>query len=511
MVPVLPESAPFSAAQRAWLNGFFAGVFGADGAPVPARAPEAAASSADSPPAIEEAMPWHDPSLSMDERLRLAEGQPLERRLMAAMAQLDCGACGYLCRTYGEAIASGAEKNLALCAPGGAATARKLKEILRSTSASSGAQGPAPGKPPAKAGHDRRNPFQARLLKAARLNSPESEKDTRHVVLDLEGSGIDYEPGDSLGVWPDNCPELVESILESLGFSGEEPVPTPSGEKKPIREALLREYTVTSVSDELRELVTGEAGSDSNPDAPFDLLDLVAARSARKLAPAQIVELLPPLAPRLYSISSSLKAHPDEVHLTVSVVRYTAGGRERKGVASTFLAERARAGQRVPVFVQKSHGFRLPGDPGTRIVMIGPGTGVAPFRAFLQERRAMGATGPSWLFFGDQRRSADFLYRQELEAFQRDGYLHRLDLAFSRDQEEKVYVQHRMRENAGELWRWIDAGATIYVCGDARRMARDVDLALQEILASQGGLDEDGAREMLEDLRRSQRYLRDVY
>ncbi len=504
-VPVLPESAPFTPAQRAWLNGFFAGILGGQSTTGNATLPPGVAAGAPTASASEEQFPWHDSALSMDDRLKLAQGKPRERVLMAAMAQLDCGACGYLCKTYAEAIASGAEKCLSLCSPGGAPTAKKLKELLKSLPAHGApAQAAAPA-PPTRPGWDRRNPFAARLVKAACLNTPASEKDTRHVVLDLEGSGLVYEPGDSLGVWPENCPELVEAILKRLGATGDEAVAVASGDEKPFREALLRHYSIGGACDELLEAL----GLDSENGS--DVLDAFARVPGRTILPSELVAKLIPLTPRLYSISSSLKAHPDEVHLTVGVVRYELRGRKRKGVASTYLAERLKPGQRAPVFVQKSHGFRLPSDPATPIVMIGPGTGIAPFRAFLEERKATGAKGKTWLFFGDQRQEHDFLFREELEAFQRDGVLNRLDLAFSRDQESKVYVQHRMKENAGELWRWIQDGAAIYVCGDAKRMASDVDTALREVAKSQAGVPEEEAEAILRDLARTNRYQRDVY
>jgi sulfite reductase (NADPH) flavoprotein alpha-component len=240
-------------------------------------------------------------------------------------------------------------------------------------------------------------------------------------------------------------------------------------------------------------------------------VDLLPALQARRPDPAQVVAALGPLRPRLYSIASSLRAHPDEVHLTVGIVRYQARGRLRHGVASTYLGERLTEGRRVQVFVQRSPGFRLPASPDTPIVMIGPGTGIAPFRAFLQERRATGARGRAWLFFGDQRRDCDFLYQDELEGHLRDGSLTRLDTAFSRDQEAKVYVQHRLLEQARTLWSWIEDGAHLYVCGDARRMARDVDEALRRIIEQEGGLAPGEGKGRLGALAAAGRYHRDVY
>ena len=561
MTPVLPENAPFTAAQRAWLNGFFAGLLGFedDGGPVSENgghptAAGIAAPNGNGAAGDTEAFPWHDPALPMKERLRLAEGKPLARALMAAMAQLDCGACGYLCKTYSEAIASGAEKNLALCTPGGRDTARELKAILARQGAHAGngngavigngavngngngagiacaAAVPAAPAAAPPAGHDRRNPYPVRLLRTTRLNEAGSAKDTRHIIIDLEGSRIVYEPGDALGVYPENCPELVDWILDLLGAHADASVPALNGAETSLRDALRRDRDIHRPADDLIALLRSSAcdpaqaaalerieraldGGDSggmDPLAGRDIADLLDDFPSARPAPGDFVAALTPLQPRLYSISSSLKAHPDEVHLTVAVVRYWANGRNRKGVASTFLAERLEPGAPLRVFVQPSHGFRL-APPEAPIIMIGPGTGVAPFRAFLEERRSVGARGRNWLFFGDRSRSQDFLYRRELEGFIEDGTLQRLDAAFSRDQEEKVYVQHRMLESSREIWRWIEEGAWIYVCGDAKRMAPDVDDALKAIAAREGGLSREAASGRIQELAWAKRYLRDVY
>jgi sulfite reductase (NADPH) flavoprotein alpha-component len=445
----------------------------------------------------------------MEERLRLAEGKPRARVLMAAMAQLDCGACGYVCKTYAEAIADGTEKCLSLCAPGGSATAVALKKIVgRSPPLAPPdrpAAEPAPARQTASTLHDRRNPFPAQLVRHARLNGPGSAKDTRLVVLDIGQNGIRYEPGDSLGVFPENCPDLVQAVIETLGATGEEAVPAPDGSQASLREALARRYALNRTTDELRALV----GAGGAPDE--DVLDLLMARGRGSVDVLRFLSALDPLQPRLYSISSSLKAHPSEVHLTVGVVRYEVRGRQRKGVASTYLAEQVKEGQSVRVFMHASPGFRLPRNDDAPLVFIGPGTGIAPFRAFLQERKARGARGKNWLFFGDQRREHDFLYAAELEAYRKEGLLTRLDTAFSRDQAEKVYVQHRMLERSRELWEWIEDGAHVYVCGDARRMAGDVDRALEEILVREGGKSTPEARHYLAELTRQKRYQKDVY
>ena len=537
-VPVLPESAPFTPAQRAWLNGFFAGLLGArtvsaDGQAV-AEAVQAAAPPATAPE-TEESFPWHDPALGIDERMKLAEGRPHARILMAAMAQLNCGACGYLCQTYAEAIAHGEEKDLTRCAPGGKETARKLKELVagappaqsRAGVVDVSVRGAALPTSSAKPAHGPHNPYPARLLACTPLNRPGSDKDTRHIALELKGGGVTYKVGDSLGVCPENCPDTVQWILEALDASGAEKVSAPDGSLVPLSEALLRHYTVTRPSSELLELLA-ESATDAAERASLkalagdaegaglppgeEVLDLLTHfRSARPTL-ERFATALSPLRPRLYSISSSPAAHAGEVHLTVGLVRFVnPRGRQCRGVASTFLGERVRPGQKVRVFVQPSHGFAPPADGNTPIIMVGPGTGIAPFRAFLCERRATGARGRNWLFFGDQRRACDFLYEDELVGMHRDGLLTRLDTAFSRDQAEKVYVQQRMTENAPQLWAWLREGAHFYVCGDARRMAADVDAALRKVVSEQGGMSPDAAKMFVADLAKAKRYQRDVY
>ena len=521
--PVLPDTAPFNPAQRAWLNGFFAGLLGAGGAAPAAAGDPAAPVTPEQPapaPTQAEDFPWHDPALPMAERLKLAEGKPRDLALMAAMAQLDCGACGYACRTYAQALDRGEETDATRCTPGGSETAKKLKELLGTMPAGATAPAEAAAAKPRPAvrpsvrpgGYGRDNPFPARLRENVRLNLPGSEKDTRHVALDLSGSGLAYKPGDALGVYPENCPALVEHLLEGLDASGAEDVAAPDGSTVSLREALLRHYTVTRPTRKLFELLKLRLpDEDAGPD-PRQVLDLVMAFEARPPRPNAFVECLAPLQPRLYSISSSLLAYPDQVHLTVGVVRYVApGGRGCKGVCSTYLAERVRPGQKVRVFVHPSPRFALPADADAPVVMVGPGTGVAPFRAFLQHRKAARHTGRNWLFFGDQRSDYDFLYRGEMLGHVADGTLTRLDTAFSRDGAEKRYVQHRMLENATELWGWLAAGGHFYVCGDARRMAADVDAALRAVVADQGRMSGPDADAYVEEMARAGRYQRDVY
>ena len=379
-------------------------------------------------------------------------------------------------------------------------------------------------KPEVAEGFSRKNPFPARLLANRTLTAEGSGKEVRHFEISLAESGLEYEVGDALGIFPTNCTEHVTNLLAALGCDGEEAVETSDGKEASLRLALAQHYDISRPSTDLlkaaaeRGAAGGELASLLDPARREDLkkwlwgrevIDTVSGLTT-KFTPTEFIALLKKLQPRLYSISSSLKAHPGEVHLTVGAVRYDAYGRKRKGVCSTFLADRAGDAP-VPVFVQPSHGFKLPLDGNVPVIMVGPGTGIAPFRAFLQERHATKAPGKNWLFFGDQKRETDFLYRELLEGWLADGHLSRLDLAFSRDQAEKIYVQNRMLEAAAELWSWLQAGAHFYVCGDASRMAKDVDAALHQIAATAGGLSKEAAEEYIAKLKSEKRYQRDVY
>ena len=374
----------------------------------------------------------------------------------------------------------------------------------------------------AASGFGRENPYAARLVRNRRLTSPDSGKEVRHFEIDLADSGLTYVAGDALGIRPTNCPELVESTLQALRCDGEEAVVIGGAGEISLRRALQRHVDLTRPTEDLVRSVA-ERARDAGLQAALaqadfrtlatgrEVIDYLIGWPAARFTPEEFVARCRALQPRLYSIASSPKAHPSSAHLTVSVVRYEAHGWPRKGVCSTFLADRARSITPVPVFVQTAAHFRLPADATRPVLMIGPGTGIAPFRGFLQDRAAAGAAGRHWLFFGDQRAETDFLYRDEILRWRDDGLLTRLDLAFSRDQPEKIYVQHRLRERGAEVWRWLQDGAHLYVCGDARRMARDVDDALAEIVRMHGGLDEDAARAHLADLRAAGRYQRDVY
>lgn len=372
--------------------------------------------------------------------------------------------------------------------------------------------------------YSRNHPFLAPVLRNVNLNGPGSAKETRHVELLLEGSGIRYECGDSLGVFPSNDSELVDLALEALGSQGEETVADAQWGTLPLRAALLRRYELNNVPPNLVKAVAERSGDTKLAElaAPGnqkaleayaggrDSIDLILEHPGMRFSPQEFLACLRRMRPRLYSIASSPNAHPGRAHLTVAVVRYEHRGRSRLGVASTYLAERIGEGGYAPVFLHRSK-FRMPEDGSAPMIMVGPGTGVAPFRAFLQEREALGQRGENWLFFGDQRGETDFLYGQEFEAMRERGLLTRLSLAWSREGPQKVYVQHRMLEAGGEIWSWLERGAYFYVCGDASRMAAEVDAALREIVRAHGGRDEAGAGEYLEAMKKARRYQRDVY
>lgn len=376
-----------------------------------------------------------------------------------------------------------------------------------------------------ESGFSRKNPFPATLTANRLLTAEGSGKETRHLEISLAGSGLKYEVGDSLGVVPCNLPELVGLILSELGFSGAEEVAAPDGRPVCLREALLRNFVITEPSKQLLHAVSEKdssgkflatlldpaAGADlSNYLWGRDILDVLQEFSAAKFTPEEFVKTLRKLQPRLYSIASSQKVAGESVHLTVAVVRYGVkhSPRGRNGVCSTFLAERAEG---IPVFVHSAKYFRLPEDPAAPVIMVGPGTGVAPFRAFVQERQAVGARGPLWLFFGEQHAATDFLYGDEWAAALRSGHLAKLATAFSRDQPEKIYVQHRMAEAGAEVFDWLERGAYFYVCGDAARMAKDVDAALHRIVEEHGSMGAEEARGYVDAMKAARRYRRDVY
>jgi sulfite reductase (NADPH) flavoprotein alpha-component len=374
--------------------------------------------------------------------------------------------------------------------------------------------------------YSRKNPFPATLLVSEKLNREGSEKETWHYEFSLAGSGYQYEVGDSMGILPRNNPQLVQDLLDALHFSGDEQVKNKEGETFSIREGLLKHYQITQPSKQYLEAIVERSQSATelrelmNPDRKkelehylwgLEIIDFLLDAPSVRFSPDEFVSKLRKLQPRLYSIASSLKAFPDQVHFIVASVRYESRGRRREGVASTYLADRLERNTQVPTFVHVAKGFRLPEDKGCPIIMVGPGTGVAPFRAYLQERKAIGASGRNWLIFGEQRSQCDFFYQDEFASLQKEGVLTRFDTAFSRDQAYKVYVQHRLLENAKEIYAWLQEGAHFYVCGDESRMAKDVDLALHQIVEKEGGLSPEAAASYVEGLRKEKRYKRDVY
>jgi sulfite reductase (NADPH) flavoprotein alpha-component len=536
-IALLPESAPFTPEQRAWLDGFFIATLGLADAGITALGPQdAAALMADvAASEADDGAPWHDQTLPLDERLKLAEGRPLRRRMMAAMGQQDCGQCGYNCQDYADALAAGKEAKLNLCVPGGKETLRTLKTLygeldakaapslvpaspVPATTAEPSATEPGVGN--AGASPSRDAPVEAVFVSRTRLNKKGSAKETWHIELDIADSGLDYVVGDCFGIFPTNDPALVEAVIKALGVPGDLAI---GG--RALRDVLTENVCLGTAPDALFQLysyVTGgerrrkaqALASGDDPDGDAKNLDVLAA--IEKFAgvrpdPEAVIEVLEPLQPRLFSIASSPKSSAGRVALTVDAVRYPVGKRTRLGVASTFLGERAAAGQRVKVYVQRAQHFGLPDDPATPIIMIGPGTGVAPFRAFLHDRMAAKAPGRNWLFFGHQHRDYDFFYEDEFAGLRAARVLTRLSLAWSRDDEQKFYVQDRMREVGRDLWAWLADGAYVYVCGEAKHMAKDVERALVDIVAQFGVRSTAEAIAFVGDLKKRGRYRQDVY
>jgi len=384
---------------------------------------------------------------------------------------------------------------------------------------------------PAAPPYTRKNPFLAELILHQHLTKPGSEKDTRHFVLSLAGSGIHYTPGDSLAVFARNPPQLVDEVIGLLGFDSETPVKDAKGQSSSLRQVLRHGYVLNRASKKILSALAECIPQGEQRNRLMEIVDngevlneyvhtrdyvdiLKEFDEARFDTPEAFLSQLSPIPPRLYSVASSLAAHPDEAHLCISIVRYETHGRKRTGLCSGFMADQAELHRKnIPVYVQESRHFRLPKEATRDLIMVGPGTGIAPFRAFLEQRALEGATGRHWFFFGEQHRKTDFLYEADFRAFQKNGILHRFDQAFSRDQPEKIYVQHRLKEHAAEVWAWLQNGAYFYVCGDARRMAKDVHQALIDLAQKPGGLSPEAAAEYVNVtlMMTERRYLRDVY
>lgn len=539
--PLIPESAPFSAEQRAWLNGFLAGVLNRG------AAPNGAASAEPKRPLLVAFGSQSGNAESLAKRLaREASG----RGFAARAAGLDSLQPADLIKeqnvllitsTWGEgdmpdnavsfwdslnqngsspkldgvqySILALGDKNYGdtFCLAGRKLDVRLAElgakrivdrvdcdvefdelakkwsthafTILSGDSATASAAVVAPVEEE-EAGYSKKKPFPAKLIANVPLNSRGSSKDTRHIGFSLVGSGLTYEAGDALGVFVQNCPEVVDAVIAAHAFDPQAVVSLPDGGSAPLREALIKHYEVRSLYGR-------------SPEASLTL--------------AAFMENLRKLQPRLYSIASSIKKHENEVHLCVAAVRYSSDGVAHKGVASTFLADRLPLEETTGIYFHAANHFRLPADLTRPVIMVGPGTGIAPFRAFLEEREATQASGKNWLFFGDQKRASDFLYHDQIIEWVQKGHLTRLDTAFSRDQEEKIYVQTRMLQAATEIWQWLEEGAHFYVCGDAKRMAKDVDDALHSIIQTAGGKTTEEAAAYINQMKKEKRYARDVY
>ncbi len=515
---VIPRSSPFSNEQRQWLASVVGERFinpAADGN-APANDQDSAGLIGDL-----DSAPWHDMDLPLDQRIELVpEDGPFLYSVMAAMAQQDCGQCGYDCKGYAQALVDGRETDMSLCVPGGPTTRKAVKALFAEHGPVEG--GHAEPVEVGPIGYDPRNPCYAPITSVYCLHGEGAPKDTQHAVVNLANSGISYKPGDSLGIYPRNDHELAMAVTTQLAVAPDTQVNVTREVAMGLQEALTDWLDITAPSDDVLELMANaatdaeeartlaELASEGLDDSPLDIYDILMRYPSARPDVQAFVDALGRLRPRLYSIASSQNLHPDEVHLTVAVVRYDAEGRHRKGVASTYISERAEA-REVPVYLQPAKDFGLPEDDTTPIIMVGPGTGIAPFRAFIEERHARGASGDAWLFFGNPHSDSDYIYRDELHDYLEQGALTHITTAFSRDGAGKVYVQDRIRENGAELWAWLHAGANFYVCGDAEYMALAVDQALREVVRDHGGYDDACAQEYVKTMTREGRYQRDVY
>jgi sulfite reductase (NADPH) flavoprotein alpha-component len=589
LVPYIPEDAPFTSPQRAWLNGFLAGLYSYAPAEKtePVRVAVLYGSQTGTAEGLARKLAKELKTAGFDAALTSLEGyipatlaaetyaifivstygdgeapdvvQPFYQHLCLAhlplLGNLYYSVCALGDKHYEHFCKFGRELDAKLESLGGmrildrvdcdvdldeafAAWKKQLAPRLRELSRQQVTDMPstaAEGEPPLASKstgpvavpeflHTKDNPFLSAIVEKRALTHPSSTKQTIHVEFDIADAPLQYEVGDACGIAPENSTALVDEALRLLRFTGGETVEL-TGTKFTLRDALARELTITRVTRtmlsrcaemgdiaELRELL--QAGNQRMLDEYVhgrDLVDILREYPGVIQNPSDLVKMLPRLARRLYSISSSPATHLGRIHTTISVVRYDAHQRERGGVCSTHLSARSEPGDRLPIYIQPNKKFRLPADPAAPVIMVGPGTGIAPFRAFLHERRVTGASGRNWLFFGDRNEASDFLYREEFEAMRGDGHLTRLDTAFSRDRQGKVYVQDRMLEHAAQLWAWLNDGAYFYVCGDASRMAKDVDRTLRRIAQEQSGHSTDAADEFVERLKEQRRYQRDIY
>lgn len=578
VAPFIPDNAPFSTDQRAWLNGYLAGMFSRQPVDMGAglgmgEAPDAAPpkqvsvvfgsqtgtaegvarESADRlgsigcKPTVFDMDDYDVSKLADEEHLLVicstyGDGE-MPDNAQAFWDALSADDAPTLSKTQFTVLALGDTNYETFCTAGAMIDERLealggtrmhpridcdvdfeepfevwMSGVNTALAASSEATPAAPTKA-ADTGWGKKNPYPAKLSVNRRLSHDDSSKETRHYEILLGDSGIEYQVGDALQVIPTNDPALVDAICAALQTDGAEEVICADGQLAPLREALLNSYEIQTPSKDFLAAIVERSGdpqlagciADEAYMYGRDLLDFLQEYSACSFSADEFVVLLKKLQPRAYSISSSLAKHPGEVHLTIASVRYEANARAKAGVCSCFLADRVADDTPVHIYVHANKAFSVPADPSAPMIMVGPGTGVAPFRAFLEEREATKAPGKNWLFFGDRNAATDFLYEDELEAMQESGVLNRLDLAFSRDQDEKIYVQDRMREAGSELFAWLEEGGYFFVCGDAYRMAKDVDAALHAVIAEHGSLSEDEAAAYVSKLKKEKRYVRDVY
>lgn len=456
-------------------------------------------------------------------------GQNLDVRLaeLGAKRLLDCTRCDTEYREIVEVWTASIAERLILVKGNPrppVSTEQSVKTMTSTGSDATFSEEPESSTMAKPLGYHRNRPVIAKLRLHRLLNLNGSEKETRHYAFDLAGTGLEYEAGDALGVWPNNCPDLVAELLDSLKLDASAIITVKGLGQMPLADALRNRFEITRITRDNLRFIQERSGSETLKQLLQDdrqealrewrwgrqFIDVLQEFPVN-MTPQELIDLLKPLQPRLYSIASGPKSNPDEVHITVSTVRYDFRGRLRKGVCSTFLADLAKPESEIPVFIQKNHHFRLPPAPDEAMIMVGSGTGIAPFRGFLQERRAGSAAGKNWLIFGEQREKCDFYFKDELEKFRQEGFLHRLDTAFSRDQTEKVYVQQRILENGAEIWAWLQEGAYFYVCGNAAQMAKEVESALQSVIAEHGRMNAEAAKSYLKEMSRGKRYAKDVY